>query len=90
MEPNPESLVVNIGDMLSIWTNTYRSTMHRVINRRRKQGRYSMAFFVDGNTDVRLAPLDGSVPATGKIMTTEEHMEYRIGKTYCRVAAQAI
>ena len=88
VEPNPEALVVNIGDMLSVWTNVYRSTVHRVINSRGNQGRYSMAFFVDGNTDVKLAPLDGSVPATGKIMTTEEHMEYRIGKTYRRVAVQ--
>ncbi|KAK8046534.1 2og-Fe oxygenase family protein [Apiospora saccharicola] len=89
VEPNPEALVVNIGDMLSVWTNVYRNTVHRVINSRGNQGRYSMAFFVDGNTDVKLAPLDGSVPATGKIMTTEEHMEYRIGKTYRRVAVQA-
>ncbi|KAK8034676.1 hypothetical protein PG993_009671 [Apiospora rasikravindrae] len=89
IEPDPECLVVNIGDMLSVWTNVYKSTVHRVINRG-EHGRYSMAFFVDGNTDVRLAPLDGSVPATGKVMTTEEHMEHRIGKTYRKVAAQAI
>ncbi|KAK7967080.1 2og-Fe oxygenase family protein [Apiospora aurea] len=89
IEPDPECLVVNIGDMLSVWTNVYQSTVHRVINRG-GQGRYSMAFFVDGNTDVQLAPLDGSVPATGKIMTTEEHMEHRIGKTYRKVATRAM
>ncbi|KAK8100676.1 2og-Fe oxygenase family protein [Apiospora kogelbergensis] len=86
VEPNPESYVVNIGDMLSIWTNAYKSTVHRVINRA-KQGRYSMAYFVDGNTDVELAPLDGSEPATGQIMTAEEYMQHRIGQTYRNVAA---
>ncbi|KAK6856300.1 hypothetical protein PG995_008451 [Apiospora arundinis] len=89
VEPNPESYVVNIGDMLSFWTNnTYKSTVHRVLNRS-EQDRYSMAFFVDGNTDVKLAPLDGSEPATGKVMTAEEHMQYRIGQTYRKVAAPA-
>ncbi|KAI1388001.1 Clavaminate synthase-like protein [Hypoxylon trugodes] len=85
--PNPDAYVVNIGDMLSFWTRgAYRSTIHRVVNRSGKD-RYSVPFFFDGNTDVELAPLDGSGGGDGvkKALTAEEHMLERYGTTYGRV-----
>ncbi|OTA82246.1 hypothetical protein M434DRAFT_379605 [Hypoxylon sp. CO27-5] len=87
--PNPDAYVVNIGDMLSLWTkNAYKSTVHRVVNRSGKD-RYSVPFFFDGNTDVELAPFDGSEPAAvgadGKALTAEGHMLERYGTTYGRV-----
>ncbi len=85
VDPNPDAYVVNVGDMLSIWTkNIYKSNVHRVINRSAKH-RYSMPFFFDGNTDTKLAPFDGSEPLTGKVITSEEHMLERLGTTYGRV-----
>lgn len=83
--PNPDAYVVNIGDMLSLWTKgIYKSTVHRVINKSGRD-RYSVPFFFDGNTDVRLAPFDGSEPVGGgKILTSEEHMLERYGTTYGR------
>jgi isopenicillin N synthase-like dioxygenase len=89
IQPNPDSYVVNIGDMLSIWTkNMYKSAMHRVINKS-PGDRYSVPFFVDGNTDVKLTPFDGSEPLTGKIITAEEHMLERFGTTFGRAAKAA-
>lgn len=89
VDPNPDSYVVNIGDMLSIWTkNMYKSAVHRVINKSNKD-RYSVPFFVDGNTDVKLTPFDGSEPLTGKIITAEEHMLERFGTTFNRAKVQA-
>lgn len=93
MDPNPDAYVVNIGDMLSLWTkNVYKSTVHRVVNRSGKD-RYSVPFFFDGNTDVELSPFDGSEPtavgADGKALTAEEHMLERYGTTYGRVAKGA-
>lgn len=84
--PNPDAYVINIGDMLSLWTKgIYKSTVHRVINRSGRD-RYSVPFFFDGNTDVRLAPFDGSEPVGGgRILTSEEHMLERYGTTYGRV-----
>lgn len=87
--PNPNAYVVNIGDMLSIWTkNAYKSAVHRVINKSTKD-RYSVPFFVDGNTDVKLIPFDGSAPLTGKVITAEEHMLERFGTTYGRAKQKA-
>jgi isopenicillin N synthase-like dioxygenase len=55
VEPEPGALLVNLGDLIAIWTNDrWRSTLHRVkpplvdgsIRRRR-----SAAYFHDGNID---------------------------------------
>ncbi|KAI5919659.1 Clavaminate synthase-like protein [Camillea tinctor] len=82
VKPNPDSYVVNIGDMLSLWTKgAYKSTVHRVINTS-GHDRYSVPFFFDGNLDVELAPLDGSGPISGKVLTVEGHMLERYGTTY--------
>lgn len=82
--PDPDAYVVNIGDMLSLWTKViYKSALHRVIN---KSGgdRYSVPFFFDGNVEVKLRPLDGSEPVGGKVVTVEEHMLERLGASYAR------
>ncbi len=81
--PNPAAYVVNIGDMLSLWTrNVYKSNVHRVINRS-PTDRYSLPFFVDGNLDTKLVPLDGSAPASGAaVLTVEEHMLERFRRSY--------
>lgn len=84
MHPNPDAYVVNIADMLSFWTrDVYKSTVHRVVNRSGGH-RYSAPFFFDGNTDVELAPLDGSGGGR-RAITAEEHMLERYGTTYGRV-----
>ena len=48
--PEPEALVVNIGDGLAMWTNDrWRSTLHRVVPD--ASLRRSFPFFHDGNFD---------------------------------------
>jgi isopenicillin N synthase-like dioxygenase len=45
--PIPDTLVVNVGDLLERWTNNlYSSTPHRVVNRSGRE-RYSIATFYD-------------------------------------------
>jgi isopenicillin N synthase-like dioxygenase len=79
--PNAEAYVVNVGDMLDMWTKgAYRSNVHRVIN---KSGgdRYSIPFFFDGNLEFVIKPLDGSVVEGGG-MTVEEFMDERYARSY--------
>jgi isopenicillin N synthase-like dioxygenase len=81
--PNPDAYVVNVGDMLQMWTSgRYKSSLHRVMNRSGKD-RYSVPFFFDGNVDCVLKPLDGS-ESVGKPLTVEMHMRERFGSTYGR------
>ncbi|CAI2173753.1 20263_t:CDS:2, partial [Funneliformis geosporum] len=57
-EPIQGALVVNIGDMLNVWSNNvYQSTLHRVIH----QGdnyRVSVPFFYEPNFDAKIEPLE--------------------------------
>lgn len=77
--PNKDSYVVNVGDMLHIWTaGAYKSSVHRVINTSGTE-RYSVPFFLDGNADCVIKPLDGS---EGKQVTVEEHMLSRFAASY--------
>jgi isopenicillin N synthase-like dioxygenase len=52
--PVPGSYVVNIGDLISRWTNDlYRSTLHRVVNLSGNE-RYSVPYFYSGNVDHKI------------------------------------
>ncbi|GJP42644.1 hypothetical protein CLOM_g2184 [Closterium sp. NIES-68] len=63
--PVPGSFVVNIGDMLKLWTNgLYQPTPHRVVNRSRTF-RVSVPFFYEPNFDVRVEPLNALVKTMG-------------------------
>ncbi|OOF97506.1 hypothetical protein ASPCADRAFT_395723 [Aspergillus carbonarius ITEM 5010] len=79
--PCQDSIVVNVGDMITRWTaGEYKSSVHRVINRSGTH-RYSIAFFFDGNVDCLLDPLDGTTAPGGSI-TVEKHMIECIRSSY--------
>jgi isopenicillin N synthase-like dioxygenase len=83
VKPNKDAYVVNVGDMLQMWTSgKYKSSLHRVVNRSGKD-RYSVPFFFDGNVDCVLKPLDGSL-VEGNPLTVEGHMKERFASTYGR------
>lgn len=50
----PETLVVNLGQLMARWTNdVYRATSHRVVNRLDRD-RYSIPFFFNPDHDARV------------------------------------
>lgn len=81
--PREDAYVVNIGDMLDVWTGgAYRSNIHRVINKSGAE-RYSIPFFLDGNPDCVIRSLDNSAEnKKGKTFTVEEHMLSRYAQSY--------
>ncbi|KAL3420857.1 2OG-Fe(II)oxygenase superfamily protein [Phlyctema vagabunda] len=85
VEPNADAYVVNVGDMLSMWTSDlYKSSLHRVVNGSAAH-RYSVPFFFDGNIECELWPLDGTRVDGAKVLTVEGHMKERFATTYGRV-----
>jgi isopenicillin N synthase-like dioxygenase len=77
--PLPGAFVVNAGDMMPRWTNDrWSSTMHRVINRHSGCDRWSIAYFLDLDTDAVITPLPGCVsaerPARYAPVTAGEHL----------------
>ena len=58
VRPRPGAFVVNIGDMMARWTNErWVSTLHRVVNPPRSEGRaerLSMAFFHQPGHDAEI------------------------------------
>ena len=77
--PDEDAYVCNLGDVFGFWmSGDYVSSMHRVINKN-PTDRYSGVFFLEGNLDCSLNPLDGG-PGEGR--TVESHMLQRMNKSY--------
>ncbi len=63
--PIDGTFVINLGNVMQIWTNgKFSSTPHRVINRFGRD-RYSVPLFVNPDSDARIAPLIGRATSRG-------------------------
>ena len=87
--PLPGALVVNIGDMTQRWTNDrWRSTPHRVVQRRAATERYSIAYFFDLDAESSITPLASCVsaehPARYGPITPGEHLAEMYRRTTVR------
>ena len=61
VDPSPGAIVVNIGDMMQVWSNDrYRAAVHRVITNPRKD-RYSVPFFLSPSFETTYEPLPTTV-----------------------------
>lgn len=84
--PIANTYVVNIGNLISVWTNNvYRSTLHRVINTSGRQ-RYSVPFFINGDPDYPISCIptclaSGEAPKFSQTTITE-HFGTMYRKTY--------
>ncbi len=81
VDPEPGSLVINVGDLLAQWTNDrYTSTRHRVIGVP-DRSRYSVACFFDLDHDAVIEVLptcvDAANPPRYDATTAGEHLQAR-------------
>ncbi|KAJ3408324.1 Structural maintenance of chromosomes protein 5 [Chytridiales sp. JEL 0842] len=73
-DPIPGAYVINIGDMVNVWTNNiYKSTLHRVIHKK-NTFRVSIPFFFEPNFDTVVAPLPPCVKESGGVSHHEPVM----------------
>jgi isopenicillin N synthase-like dioxygenase len=85
-DPMPGAFIVNLGDMMPVWTNgAYHSNLHRVRNRSPTAHRYSVPFFQDLNYFCRIECLPAFCDA-GEIVrfaprSAGEHFETMYHKT---------
>ncbi|KAI6140641.1 hypothetical protein BKA82DRAFT_1004487 [Pisolithus tinctorius] len=84
--PVPGTLVINIADLLSRWTNdVFRSTVHRAINRS-GVSRYSIPMFIGANSDVVVEPIPSCVsperPAKYETIKSGDYVRKRIQEMY--------
>ena len=64
IEPDNSVVLINSGDLLERWTNgKYRSTLHRVKPMTRGRDRFSIAFFVDPDSDTEIKVLENFIDA---------------------------
>ena len=63
VEPRADALVVNIGDMVQVWSNDrYRAAVHRVVTHPLRD-RYSVPFFLNPTWDTTYEPLPTTLGA---------------------------
>jgi isopenicillin N synthase-like dioxygenase len=71
VEPRPGALVINIGDIVQVWSNDrYKAALHRVVTRNPGQERYSIPFFFNPSYETTYEPLPSTV-------TSERPAAYR-------------
>ncbi|KAH7105489.1 Clavaminate synthase-like protein [Auriculariales sp. MPI-PUGE-AT-0066] len=89
--PIPDTIVVNVGDLLARWSNdTLRSTLHRVVAPRISDGatmtpsRQSMAFFCNpnGTATIECLPTCVGHGARYPAVQTEKYIVGRLTDTY--------
>lgn len=85
--PHPGAVVINSGDMLERWSNgRYRSTWHRVLPRDPGRERFSIALFVDPDSDTVIEALpsctNANNPPRFPRTTAGEHLQAKIEATH--------
>ncbi len=76
----PDTFVINIGNVMQIWTDgRFSSTPHRVINRGGRD-RYSIPFFVNPGPDASIGPL-GTQDDT-RVEPFSKYIQERLRRTF--------
>jgi isopenicillin N synthase-like dioxygenase len=87
VEPRRDALVVNIGDIVQVWSNDrYRAAVHRVIANRAE--RYSAPYFFNPSPEATYAPLTTREPAQYRSIQWGEFRAKRSAGDYADYGAE--
>lgn len=92
VEPRRDALVINIGDMVQVWSNDrYRAALHRVVTDA-ENDRYSSPYFFNPSYETDYAPLpttiDASHPARYRAINWREFRALRHAGDYADYGAE--
>ena len=84
--PAEDTIVVNLGDAMQVWTNdAYVAAVHRVLPRPAGQARYSTPYFMNPAANATLEPLsallEGAAPRY-RAFTWREYIQGRVDDNY--------
>jgi isopenicillin N synthase-like dioxygenase len=92
IEPEENTIVVNLGDMMQVWTNDiYKAAVHRVLPpaartdaKNAAQARFSAPFFYSPEKDTVIRPLQllSKTPPKYREFTWREYIQGRIDDNY--------
>ena len=92
--PEENTIVVNLGDMMQVWTNdNYTAAVHRVLApAERTAERFSTPFFYSPEKDARIAPLDAlsDKPPVYRAFTWREYIQGRIDDNFTDLGEEDI
>jgi isopenicillin N synthase-like dioxygenase len=92
VEPRADAIVINIGDIIQVWSNDrYRAALHRVITNP-LEDRYSVPFFLSPSFDTTYEPLPTTVtadcPARYRPITWREFRTLRAAGDYADIGEE--
>lgn len=87
VQPQPGTIIINSGDLLERWSNgRYRSTRHRVLPQSTQRDRYSIALFVDPDSQTEVSVLQSCInesnPPRYAATTAGKHLQEKIEATH--------
>jgi isopenicillin N synthase-like dioxygenase len=93
VEPRSDALVVNIGDIVQVWSNDkYKAALHRVAVANPARERYSMPFFLNPSYDTTYEPLPTTVsrerPAAYRRISWREFRGLRAAGDYADIGEE--
>ncbi len=92
--PEENTIVVNLGDMMQVWTNDrYTAAVHRVLApSERTAERFSTPFFYSPEKDATIAPLESlsDKPARYRAFTWREYIQGRIDDNFTDLGEEDI
>jgi isopenicillin N synthase-like dioxygenase len=84
IEPEEDTIVVNLGDAMQVWSNDqYVAAIHRVL-KRTNNSRYSTPYFYNPEGNAVLKPIEGlsSESDLYKSFTWKEYIQGRVSDNY--------